>query len=82
VLEVLDSRLLLLTVEPRLPTDLLIDLTNAKDVSKAIDKAKDQELAKDQDLAKVAKIAKKPPLTTANVNLLANTDSTIEQILD
>jgi hypothetical protein len=28
VLEVLDSRLLLLTAEPRLLTDLLIDLTN------------------------------------------------------
>jgi hypothetical protein len=80
VLEVLDSRLLSLTVEPRLLTDLLIDLTNAKDVGKAVDKAKDQELAKDLDLAKEAKIAKKPPFTTTNVNLLADTNSTAEQI--
>jgi hypothetical protein len=37
VLKVLDSRLLLLIAKPRLLTNLLIDLTNAK----AIDKAKD-----------------------------------------
>jgi hypothetical protein len=80
VSEVLDSRLLSLIVEPCLLTDLLIDLTNAKDVSKAVDKAKDQELAKDQDLAKVAKIAKKPPLTTTNINLPADTNSAAEQI--
>jgi hypothetical protein len=76
VSEVIDNSLLL--AKPRLLTNLLIDSTGTKDT----DKAKDQELAKDQDLAKAAKIAKKPPLTAVNINLLANTNSTTEQILD
>jgi hypothetical protein len=47
VLEVLDSRLLLLIAKPCLLTDLLIDLTNTKDVSKAKDTNKAIELVKD-----------------------------------
>jgi hypothetical protein len=78
VLKVLDSSLPL--TKPCLLTDLLIDLTNTKDVGKAKDTNKATELVKDQDLAKVAKIAKKPPLTTVDVNLLANTNFAVEQI--
>jgi hypothetical protein len=75
VLEVLDNSLPL--AKPRLLTDLLIDLTG---VDKAVDKAEDQEPVKDQDLAKVAKIAKRLPLTTADINLLTNTNSAAKQI--
>jgi hypothetical protein len=78
VLEVLDNSLP--PAEPRLLTDLLIDLTNATDADEAVDKA--EEPAEDQGLAEVAEIAKKPPLTAANVNLPADTNSAAEQIQD
>jgi hypothetical protein len=80
VSEVLDSRLLLLIAKLRLLTNLLIDSTNTKDASKAKDADKATELVKDQDLAKAAEIAKKPPLTAADIDLLADTDSATEQI--
>jgi hypothetical protein len=47
VLEVLDSRLPLLIAKPCLLTNLLIDLTNTKDVGKAKDANKAIELVKD-----------------------------------